>query len=222
MLDAQSRLLSRFSPRVAALIVIASNLLPFIGVAFLGWSIFTIIFIYWAETFIIGFYNLLKMAFAARSPRNEKLSEMAFFALHFFLFLFVQLLFILVFFADFRMSDFLRLGVLDSVKEVFSILDSESIAAIAALFVGNGIFFWKNYLRSGAARNTAAKDLMFAPYPRVVVQQVTILLGGWIAFLLSGIPQLIAVLILLLLKVAISIVGQQKEEQVAVEAAQVE
>ncbi|HEX7997359.1 MAG TPA: DUF6498-containing protein [Pyrinomonadaceae bacterium] len=221
MLDAQSRLLSRFSPRVAALIVIASNLLPFIGVAFLGWSIFTIIFIYWAETFIIGFYNLLKMAYS-RSPRNEKLSEMAFFALHFFLFLFVQLLFILVFFADFGMSDFLRLGLVDSAKEVFSILDSESIAAVAALFVGNGIFFWKNHLQSGAARHTEVKDLMFAPYPRIIVQQITILLGGWIVFLLSGVPQLIAVLILLLMKVAISIVGQQKEEQVAVEAAQVE
>lgn len=219
MLDAQSRLLSRFSPRIIALIVIASNLLPFIGVAFLGWGIFTIIFIYWAETCIIGFYNLLKMA-CSRSPRQEKLSEMGFFALHFFLFLFVQLLFILVFFADFQMSDFLRLGFTESVKEVFSILDSESIFAIIALFIGNGIFFWRNYLRSDVGRQTEAKDLMFAPYPRIVVQQVTILIGGWIAFLLSGIPQLVALLILLLMKVAISIIGQQKEDERSAETAQ--
>ncbi len=219
MLDPQSRLLSRFPPRVAALIVIASNLLPFIGVAFMGWSIFTIIFIYWGETLIIGFYNLLKMAWS-RSPRKEKISEMAFFAMHFSLCLFVQLIFILGFFADFKMSDFLRLGFVESAKEVFATLDWESIFAIAALFAGNGIFFWRNHLQNDAALNTEAKDWMFAPYPRVVVQQVIILIGGWIIFLLEGIPQLIGVLVLLVMKVAVSIIGQQKEEQVSAATAQ--
>jgi hypothetical protein len=54
------------SPGILALILV--NLIPVFGVLFLDWKVFPIIFLYWAENVCIGFYSVLKMAFA--SPEN--------------------------------------------------------------------------------------------------------------------------------------------------------
>ena len=37
------------------------NLIPLFGALFLGWSLFSILIIYWLESAVIGFYTLIKM-----------------------------------------------------------------------------------------------------------------------------------------------------------------
>ncbi len=47
-----------------AVVIALVNLVPLYGALALGWSQAGILLIYWAETVIIGFYTVLKMAFS--------------------------------------------------------------------------------------------------------------------------------------------------------------
>jgi hypothetical protein len=42
--------------------LVAANLLPIYGVTALGWDVFNIVFLYWMETLVIGFYSTVKIA----------------------------------------------------------------------------------------------------------------------------------------------------------------
>ncbi len=53
--------------------LIGANLFPLLGVLFLGWSTFSIVFIYWCENVILGAINLLKMLSCA--PDTEALAR---------------------------------------------------------------------------------------------------------------------------------------------------
>ena len=50
-----------------------ANLWPLVGVAFLGWSAFEIVFLYWCENVILGGINVLKMI--AASPRSDEMDD---------------------------------------------------------------------------------------------------------------------------------------------------
>ena len=43
------------------LALVAANLVPLAGALFLGWDLAAIMLLYWAESAIIGFFNLCKM-----------------------------------------------------------------------------------------------------------------------------------------------------------------
>lgn len=47
--------------KASAVVLVAVNLLPLLGVLFLGWDTFSIIALYWCENVIIGAINVLKM-----------------------------------------------------------------------------------------------------------------------------------------------------------------
>ena len=45
----------------AVVALVLANLVPLVGVLFLGWSVWTILVIYWLENGIVGVFNVLKM-----------------------------------------------------------------------------------------------------------------------------------------------------------------
>jgi hypothetical protein len=47
--------------KASAVVLVAVNMLPLLGVLFLGWDTFSIITLYWTENVIIGAVNVLKM-----------------------------------------------------------------------------------------------------------------------------------------------------------------
>ena len=49
----------------ALVALIVANLIPLVGVLFLGWSVWNILVIYWLENGIVGVFNVLKMSTAA-------------------------------------------------------------------------------------------------------------------------------------------------------------
>lgn len=53
--------------------LIFANTVPLIGVLFFEWSLFAIIFLYWMENIVIGFFNLLRMHKAC-GPVNSALN----------------------------------------------------------------------------------------------------------------------------------------------------
>ena len=47
--------------RSSAIALVGANLLPLLGVLFLGWSTFAIVALYWAENLVVGAINVLKI-----------------------------------------------------------------------------------------------------------------------------------------------------------------
>jgi hypothetical protein len=48
----------------SALLLIVANLIPLIGVLFFGWSLWTVLVLYWVENGIVGFWNVPKILLA--------------------------------------------------------------------------------------------------------------------------------------------------------------
>ncbi|HTY13435.1 MAG TPA: DUF6498-containing protein, partial [Candidatus Omnitrophota bacterium] len=74
----------------SSILLVSANLIPVVGVIHGGWNLFDILFIYWAESAIIGFFNVLKMMSAGgkkslTSPIDWliKLFMCGFFTVHF-------------------------------------------------------------------------------------------------------------------------------------------
>jgi len=51
--------------------LIAANLLPVVGVWFFGWNPKEVFIVYCLETIILGFYNLVKMAFITAVKKTD-------------------------------------------------------------------------------------------------------------------------------------------------------
>lgn len=91
-----------------------ANLVPLVGVLFLGWSLWTILAIYWVENGIVGLWNIPKILLAEGSflpgrlgigyrtwavnpmPAVGRVAMAAFFAVHYGLFWLVHGVFVLV------------------------------------------------------------------------------------------------------------------------------
>jgi hypothetical protein len=77
------------------------------------------------------------------------------------------------------------------------------LLAVIALAISHGVSFWFNYLGRGEYRRTTAAGQMFAPYGRLLVLHITIILGG-MAIAFTGAPAA-AVAILVVLKTAMDV-----------------
>lgn len=63
----------------SALVLLVANAIPLVGVAFFGWSLFTILVLYWIENGIVGFWNVPRIVMARGSilPTLPDLPEAA-------------------------------------------------------------------------------------------------------------------------------------------------
>lgn len=63
----------------SAILLIAANAIPLVGVLFFGWSLLTILVLYWLENGIVGFWNIPKIALARGSfvPTMPEMPESA-------------------------------------------------------------------------------------------------------------------------------------------------
>ena len=162
-----------FNLSLASLII--ANLIPLCGVLFFGWSLFTIVFLYWLENGIIGFFNLFKMAKAEGLDMGKlevdanalwkilRPFPMLFFLVHFGIFTLVQGIFV---FAVFGPAD-------------ISLADT-ALFLIGAI-LSHAVSFRTNYLGRNEYKRVSPFGLMTAPYRRVLVMQATILAGGFLA-----------------------------------------
>jgi Family of unknown function (DUF6498) len=199
---------------ISVLFLIAVNAIPLFGVIFFGWSLFSIMFLYWIENGIIGFFNVFKIALARApggsgftingrpiSPSNKEL-RIVFFILHYGVFWTVHGVFVFAFFG------------LNSPSGFFGGLGLRGVAvAAAALFLSHGVSFFVNFLGKEEYLTVSPDQQMMEPYSRVVVLHVTILAGGFLADAL-GAP-LAALVLLIVLKTAIDLVAHMREHRKA-------
>ncbi len=150
----------------AVVALVAANLVPLAGVLILGWSVWTILIVYWLENGIVGFYNVLKMAAV---PGLGKVGIIPFFVLHYGMFWMVHGTFVLTIpeLTGFEPSPS------DGVET-----SGVAIAAVG-LFISHGVSYLFNFIRRGEQLKTTPTELMFAPYGRVVILHVTILVGAF-------------------------------------------
>ena len=66
--------------------LVVANLVPLLGVVFLGWDVGAIVFVYWSENVIVGVYNVLNMMTSRLEERLafvKKLFISGFFCVHY-------------------------------------------------------------------------------------------------------------------------------------------
>lgn len=187
---------------ISTLFLIVANCVPVFGALYFGWALSDIMVLYWAESAVIGIYNLIKLAIVSRwfiflvGP---------FFIGHFGAFMSVHFLFIYFIFV--RGGEFSGGGDLAQVANLFIDL----WPALFALAVSHGISFWTNFVGRREFENRAVKEQMSAPYRRIVFMHVVILGGGVLVFVL-GSPSPV-LLLFVALKIVLDVRAHLKDHQ---------
>tara|TARA_B100001540_G_scaffold283478_1_gene275039 strand:+ start:437 stop:1114 length:678 start_codon:yes stop_codon:yes gene_type:complete len=204
--------------RLSLWLLVGVNLLPLAGVVWLDWDIAALVVLYWSENLVLGFYTLLKMLLV--SPLGG-LGMGCFFALHYGGFCAVHGLFVIVLMIGSDVDPmpgepwplflvFVQLLV-NVVREVLSFAPPAWIVAFAALFLSHGVSFVANFLLGPERQRQDLRQLMRAPYGRIVVLHLAILLGG---FAVMALGQPLALLLVLVLgKLGLDIVLHEREHR---------
>lgn len=160
----------------SAVVLIIANLIPVAGFLLWDWSLSDVMVLYWAESGVIGLFNLGKMAVISRWLA---IPGGLFFLSHYGAFMSVHFLFIYGIFVEGMKSS--SGGDLSAVAELFRSL----WPALAALFISHGVSFFVNFLgrREYAVRDM--RDQMTEPYSRIVFMHLVLIFGGGLALVLG-------------------------------------
>jgi hypothetical protein len=216
---------------VAALIVV--NLLPLAGVLWWGWDLWTILVLYWVENGIVGVFNVLKMLraegtavpgmrgvrFNGRPLESVARGPLAaFFVMHYGIFWAVHGLFVLTFLpliTGISLDPRVVINPDGSVGVPFELFRGVGpdwgLVGIGAIgmALSHGASFAFNFLGRGEYRSVSAGQLMLAPYGRLVVLHMTIILGAMVSAWV-GAP-VGAMIVLVVLKTALDLFFHLRE-----------
>lgn len=186
--------LFRYPPLIS---LVLANLIPLFGVAFLGWSLLSMVFLYWLESAVIGFYTVVKLA------KVSGWQGIPFFIVHFGVFMLAHLIFILAIFGPRQpASAFPPLDLLlSTLKEV--------ALAFVSLFVSHGISFFYNFLGNREFEDTDTEALMRAPYERIILMHATVFVSGWLSLMTRA--SIYGLVFMIFLKLASDIRAHLKE-----------
>ena len=186
----------------AALALIAANLVPLAGVLVRDWSLADVVVLFWAESAVIGFYTLLKMAVV---DRWAVLLAGPFFIGHFGGFMAVHFLFIYGLFVRGFETKGPEPGALDALAGLFVPL----WPALVALLASHGVSFAANFLARREYEDQTVSALMTAPYGRIMLMQVTLILGAWLVLALK--TPMPALVLLIALKIGADLRAHRRE-----------
>lgn len=215
--------------RASTLALILANLIPLAGVVLFEWDVLAILLLYWSESVIIGVLNVLRMIIcqsnnilqglvpqlagrtvpAQLSSRLPKISAdvfklilIPFFIVHYGMFCFGHLTFVLAIFSDNGLN--LRSG--SALAELW---EKSFWIAVAAVFASHLFSFFTNYIGAGEYKKVSLFTLMHRPYGRIIAMHLAIVLGaGLVMWLGSPVPML---LILIVVKTGIDMRMHEKE-----------
>lgn len=186
----------------SSIALIAANCIPLGGVLFLGWDIGEIMLLFWAESGVIGFYNLLKLI---RVAGWGAVLYGPFFLGHYGGFMVGHLLFIYGFFGE-NLGEVVDVSVGQLLADLWMLSP-----ALAAFFISHGISYVTNFIgrREYIGKDAAAQ--MGEPYKRIIVMHLTIIFGGFLSMMFgSALP---ALLLLIFLKVGTDLRGHLREHR---------
>ncbi len=178
---------------LSTLVLIAANLVPLAGVVFWGWDVFVLLILYWLETAVIGFWTMIRVlimpapgrdaataGIGATQPVNG-IGAALFLTVHAGIFMTVHFLFLWSLFA----GDWAKRihGPAEFVSEL--VLGTGLWLPLLVLFVVRGWFALRPLLL-GEPDPEADRNVLSGLYTRIVVMQVAIILGGWLATAVGG------------------------------------
>jgi hypothetical protein len=183
--------------------LLLANLVPLAGAAFLVWSLSDVMVLYWAESAIIGLFNVCKIAVIGRW---FALAAGPFFLGHFGGFMAVHFLFIYTLFVK---------GITGSdsggdLREE-ALLFVSLWPALAALLVSHAYSFFVNFIGRREYRGRTMSDQMSEPYARIIFMHLVLIFGGF-GVLLLGDPVPILILVIVL-KICMDLVAHRKQRQ---------
>lgn len=167
-------------------LLIATNLIPLLGVWFMGWDPMLMFLVYVCETIIIGLYNVLKMLMATWVKKKDIWENngsrqyvsgyffILFFVVHYGFFVFVQMF---LFFGASGIADKYS-AIFGSVAELQRIWQQPGIYALLSFIIMYGIRTIHDFILTGEYRETSLMRLMFSPYLRIFVQQFVVIAGS--------------------------------------------
>jgi hypothetical protein len=169
-------------------VLVASNLMVLYGLFYLGWGVFALIFLFWLENVIIGLFNVLKML--ANRPSETanwfgKLFMIPFFSVHYGMFTGVHGIFVLSLFGPESLKQ--SIGSPFEAGAYLQVIETEHLGyMLFALLFSHGFSFVANYVLREEYEQQTLKEVMSAPYGRVVVLHLTILSGGFLLVALGS------------------------------------
>lgn len=167
--------------------LVAANLVPLAGALWFGWDALEIFALYWSENVVVGVFTVLRIL-ASRMPLVGALFLSAFFTVHFGLFCVVHAVFVQLLAGDERPG----VEFLAAPARLLGIaIDNAHGTGLYALIAGHGVAFVTSLRNREPAGSTPD---IFAPYRRVLVMHVTVLLGGLLLFVTGRGPYLLALL----------------------------
>jgi len=169
-------------------LLIAANLIPVYGVWFLDWSAKEVFVVYCFETIIIGFFTLLKMGVTGvikkkddwQNPgggttKQPALFFMLFFLVHYGMFVAIQMG---MFFAVSGIGKDNGIGFFNFFSKLPLLMSNETYIMLGGFMVSYAFRNITEYILSGEYRTASLSYLMFQPYGRIFVQQLTVILGS--------------------------------------------
>lgn len=209
----------RITSSVGAVVaLIVANLVPLIGVLYLGWSVWTILIVYWLENGVVGAFNVLKMLKAEGTDTSgadgwrvngrpaasmEKASLVPFFIVHYGIFWVVHGVFVLT--LPIWMSA--MPGAQGSPPPDLGSI----VLAVVLLVISHAISYRLNFIGNREYERVSPQSQMFAPYGRLVILHITIIVGA-MAIAFTGAPAA-AIVVLVLLKIALDLAFHLREHR---------
>jgi len=174
----------------AAVALVAANAIPLLGVLLFGWSLWTILVLYWLDNGITGFWTIPRILRAegqVEPGQSGRIGGASFFVAHYGIFWFVHGIFVFTLPAFFG-----------GPGRPFGEINAASVLLGAvALFIGHGVAYFRDYLGRGENSRTTPSAEMARPYGRVVVLHLTIVLGAFgVAMLGASEVQLVLFVVL--------------------------
>jgi len=167
--------------------LIAANLVPVAGVLIWDWSPKEVFMVYALETVIVGLFTLLKMGIVTAVRKTDTwyngpsrtqqsgLFFMLFFLVHYGMFVAIQTaLFIQVS----GIGKEYHLGFFGFFLHWPQLFGQDAWYMLAGFFISYGFSMYWNFIRTRQYRTISMMVLMFQPYGRIFIQQVTVILGS--------------------------------------------
>lgn len=165
----------------------AANIVPIIGAWFFGWNPKQIFMVYALETVIIGIFTLIKMGVVTMVRKTDTwynegsriqksgIFFMLFFLVHYGMFVAIQTgMFVQVS----GISKDFQIGFFDFFLHWPRYLGKDAYYMLAGFFISYGFNMFWNFLRTRQYRTVSLTRLMFQPYIRIFIQQLTVILGS--------------------------------------------
>jgi hypothetical protein len=166
------------SPAVISLILVNGFLL--ILALFQDWRLYDIVFTYWLETIVIGFFAIFKMYKASGGTEDDNFRKIddvmvevdpiktpfvLFFLLHFSAFTAIHGMFIQMSMNTSTIGDkYSKLAI-----DWSAVFDWAVCVGVAGLFISHGVSFFKNYIGKKEHDHTTFSREMWLPYKRILI-----------------------------------------------------